>query len=141
MMSLSNTNCLLCFHLNRTSAATPLPAKEILLDLASKIRHAEVSRFNINRANILDGALRGFRRATYSPNKRMSVKFSDDMGKLEEAVDLGGPRREFLRLLMHSLEQSPMFEGAEGVKNLALSSKGKLYFKDQLKTSCCIMVT
>ncbi|MGH0125029.1 UNVERIFIED_CONTAM: hypothetical protein FKN15_077247 [Acipenser sinensis] len=53
----------------------------------------------------------------------MSVKFSDDMGELEEAVDLGGPRREFLRLLMHSLEQSPIFEGVEGVKKLALSSK------------------
>lgn len=125
-----------------TSAATPLPAKEILLDLASKIRHAEVSRFNINRANILDGALRGFRRATYSPNKRMSVKFSDDMGKLEEAVDLGGPRREFLRLLMHSLEQSPMFEGAEGVKNLALSSKAvreDLYFETGRMIAVCLV--
>ena len=41
----------------------------------------------------------------------MNVKFSDDLGWNEEAVDLGGPRREFLRLLMEALAMSPLFEG------------------------------
>jgi len=30
----------------------------------------------------------------------MSVKFTDDIGVSEGAVDEGGPRREFLQLLM-----------------------------------------
>ncbi|XP_076736172.1 G2/M phase-specific E3 ubiquitin-protein ligase isoform X3 [Maylandia zebra] len=47
---------------------------------------------------------------------------SDDMGVPEEAVDLGGPRREFLRLLIEALPLSPMFEGEEGKMNLALDS-------------------
>lgn len=55
-------------------------------------------RFNINRSSVWDGAVGGFQRASYDPNLRMSVKFSDDMGKNEESVDLGRPRREFLRL-------------------------------------------
>lgn len=46
------------------------------------------------------------------------------MGVPEEAVDLGGPRREFLRLLMEALPQSSMFEGEEGKMNLALDSTG-----------------
>ncbi|KAA8594383.1 hypothetical protein FQN60_005217, partial [Etheostoma spectabile] len=50
------------------------------------------------------------------------VKFSDDMGRNEEGVDLGGPRREFLRLLMETIARSPMFEGKENSKNLALDS-------------------
>ncbi len=54
----------------------------------------------------------------------MSVKFSDDMGKNEEGVDLGGPRREFLRLLIESIAKSPMFEGKEHSQNLALNSTG-----------------
>lgn len=54
----------------------------------------------------------------------MSVKFSDDRGTTEEAVDLGGPRQEFLRLLMETLAESDMFEGPEGHLNLALSSSG-----------------
>ncbi|XP_039473717.1 G2/M phase-specific E3 ubiquitin-protein ligase-like [Oreochromis aureus] len=44
------------------------------------------------------------------------------MGVPEEAVDLGGPRREFLRLLIEALPLSPMFEGEEGKMNLALDS-------------------
>ena len=54
------------------------------------------------------------------------VRFSDDMGFPEEAIDLGGPKREFLRLLMDALSQSSMFEGEEGKTNLALDSIGRL---------------
>lgn len=100
-------------------------AKEILSGLASVIDSASTSRFNINRTNILDGAFRGFSRKSFHPENRITVKFADDDGTFEEAVDLGGPRREFLRLLIQALEQSPVFEGMEGQRNLALDSKGK----------------
>ena len=39
-------------------------------------------------------------------------------------MDLGGPHREFLCLLMETLAESDMFEGPEGHLNLALSSSG-----------------
>lgn len=39
----------------------------------------------------------------------MSVKFTDDHGQSEEAVDLGGPRRELLTLVMLELQQSSLF--------------------------------
>lgn len=68
--------------------------------------------------------MRGFRRVSYNPNSAIWVKFSDDMGKNEEGVDLGGPKREFLRLLMETIALSPMFEGKENSKNLALNSTG-----------------
>lgn len=61
---------------------------------------------------------------SYNPNNKMCIKFSDDKGTTEEAVDLGGPRREFLRLLMEALSHSEMFEGHEGHLNLALDSFG-----------------
>ncbi len=57
----------------------------------------------------------------------MVIRFSDDKGKYEEAIDLGGPRREFLRLLLVALMQSSMFEGKEDSLNLALDSQGKHY--------------
>ena len=53
------------------------------------------------------------------------VKFSEDMGRFEEGVDLGGPRREFFMLLMETITRSRMFEGKENSKNLALDSTGK----------------
>lgn len=66
----------------------------------------------------------GFKRVSYDPNLMMCVKFSDDMGRNEEGVDLGGLRREFLRLLMETIDRSPMFEGKESSKTLALDSTG-----------------
>lgn len=105
--------------------AEVVSAKEILSELASVIDRSSVSRFNINRNNILDGAFRGFRRKSFHPSKCITVKFADDDGTFEEAVDLGGPRREFFRLLLHALEQSPVFKGMEGQRNLALDSKGE----------------
>ncbi|XP_007545174.2 uncharacterized protein LOC103133341 [Poecilia formosa] len=97
-------------------------AKEILLELASQIDASQRCRFNINRSSVLDGALRGFRRLSYNPRYQMCIKFSDDLGLHEEAVDLGGPKREFLHLLMEAIAQSPMFEGRDGNLNLALNS-------------------
>lgn len=72
--------------------------------------------------------MRGFRRVSYDPHLMICVKFSDDMGKNEEGVDLGGPRREFLRLLMESIAMSPMFEGKEHSKTLGLHSTGDNLF-------------
>lgn len=43
----------------------------------------------------------------------IDVKFISDEGSMEEdAVDLGGPRREFFRMLLHSIiKYSKAFEG------------------------------
>ncbi|MEQ2253236.1 hypothetical protein ILYODFUR_030084 [Ilyodon furcidens] len=71
----------------------PRSAKEVLLELASQIDSSQRCRFNINRSSVLDRALRGFRRLSYNPTYQMCIKFSDDLGLHEEAVDLGGPRR------------------------------------------------
>ena len=55
----------------------------------------------------------------------MSVKFTDDADISEGAVDEGGPRREFLQLLMsHLAEASPLFVGPSHAKNLNCLSAG-----------------
>ncbi|XP_076148922.1 G2/M phase-specific E3 ubiquitin-protein ligase-like [Alosa pseudoharengus] len=118
-----------------SSVSDWLSAQEVLRSLASKINCNQRCRFNINRSAVLDGAVRGFKRLSYNPTFQMCVKFSDDLGVDEEAVDLGGPRREFLRLLMEALAHSQMFEGREGNVNLALESlalrEDKYFFAGQ----------
>lgn len=69
---------------------------DIVANLSLPIDHKRVSRFNISRVNVWDGAVRGFKRTTYSETCDMLVKFIDDTGVLEEGIDTGGPRREFL---------------------------------------------
>jgi hypothetical protein len=56
------------------------------------------------------------------------VKFTDDIGQTEDAVDTGGPTREFLTLLMDAIKNRRFFEGREDGKYLSFDSKGNLVF-------------
>eukprot|EP00794_Sanderia_malayensis_P011605 gene11605-12800_t len=47
----------------------------------------------------------------------MSAKFTDDLGASEGAVDLGGPRRELLTLLLQHLQNSSIFVGEDTSKS------------------------
>ncbi|KAK6492314.1 G2/M phase-specific E3 ubiquitin-protein ligase-like [Huso huso] len=53
----------------------------------------------------------------------MSVMFTDSDGNSEGAVDRGGPTREFLTLLMQTLQNSKICEGSEDWKNLTCDSQ------------------
>nr|XP_024657858.1 G2/M phase-specific E3 ubiquitin-protein ligase-like [Maylandia zebra] len=96
---------------------------DIIANLSSAIHHGSVSRFNISRANVWDGAVRGFRRLSYSETNDMLVKFTDDSGILEEGLDAGGPKREFLSLLMKHMKDRPIFDGPEGRRFLVYNAK------------------
>ncbi|KAI7790393.1 putative G2/M phase-specific E3 ubiquitin-protein ligase-like [Triplophysa rosa] len=52
----------------------------------------------------------------------MLVKFTDDEGTTEDAVDTGGPKREFLTLLMDCLRTRRIFEGPENQRFLTFNS-------------------
>ena len=75
---------------------------------------------NVNREEVLDGARRGFRRATFNNKCTLSVKFS---GKAR--IDDGGPTREFMRLVLKVLRDSHIFEGSENCKMLAVNIDGR----------------
>ncbi|KAF3837948.1 hypothetical protein F7725_009716, partial [Dissostichus mawsoni] len=94
----------------------------IIANLSQPIDHGRVSRFNISRANVWDGAVRGFKRTSYSENCDMLVKFTDDAGVFEEGIDSGGPRREFLSLLMKNLKDRPIFDGPDGHRFLVYNA-------------------
>ncbi|XP_058877033.1 G2/M phase-specific E3 ubiquitin-protein ligase-like [Acipenser ruthenus] len=53
----------------------------------------------------------------------MSVMFTDSDGNSEGAVDRGGPTREFLTLLMQTLQNSKICEGSEDWKNVTCDSQ------------------
>ena len=72
--------------------------QEILEQLALKINEDKISKFNISRSHLWEGALRGLERKSFSPDNKVSVKFTDDSGTSEGAIDLGGPKREFFTL-------------------------------------------
>ena len=53
----------------------------------------------------------------------MSVKFTDDNGISEGAVDLSGPMREFFTLILDHLHSSQLFCGLENHRLLSYQSK------------------
>lgn len=110
---------------NQTTSVGEETVSDILQALKRQIDTEKASRFNINRNNLWDGAKRGFNRPSFSPCHRLSIKFMDDMGLAEGAVDEGGPCREFLQLLMmHLGTLSPLFTGPDGDKCLSCPSNG-----------------
>ncbi|XP_014834669.1 PREDICTED: G2/M phase-specific E3 ubiquitin-protein ligase-like isoform X1 [Poecilia mexicana] len=98
-------------------------AADIISELSAMIKSSSLSRFNINRANVWDGALRGFKRASFNPFNEIFVKFTDDEGQAEDGVDNGGPKREFLSLLMNCLRTRRVFDGPEERKFITFDSE------------------
>ena len=57
---------------------------------------------------------RFLQRKKFNPLLEISVRFADDIGKSEGAIDAGGPRREFLRLLIKECNlNSGIFSGPD----------------------------
>ncbi|XP_069119352.1 uncharacterized protein [Argopecten irradians] len=99
--------------------------REELVALKSKLHVADdgnkITKFNINRHDVMDGARRAINRKSFCPLRKMSVKFTDDIGSPEGAVDEGGPKRELLRLLLKNIQFSNIFEGQETQRLLSLN--------------------
>ena len=103
-----------------TNSGSSLP--EILTQLARAINEDKISKFNISRSHLWEGALRGLRRKSFSPENKVSVKFTDDSGTPEGAVDIGGPKRELFTLVMEWMMNSQLFCGTEKNKYLSCNS-------------------
>ncbi|ESO93921.1 hypothetical protein LOTGIDRAFT_153394 [Lottia gigantea] len=74
------------------------------------------THINVVRGRVLDGASRAIKRSSFDPCAPICLKFMDDVGISEGAVDEGGPKREFFTLAMREISESNMFCGDDGDK-------------------------
>ena len=89
---------------------------------------------NIRRTHVLEDGLKKLKKTSFVASRALSVKFSDDCGGSEGAVDLGGPTREFLRLAIRELfTSSGVFTGGENSKVITLNSEGNYCRKSVCK--------
>lgn len=117
----------------------PDDVSAVLTELAAGTDHQTgVTKFNINRAHVYDGARRAILRKQFSPNSVISVKFMDDIGQSEGAVDDGGPKRELFQLLMdYFANTSPTFTGPVSCKHLNFVHSGcYCWFLEKLNVHC-----
>ncbi len=94
-------------------------ANIILTQLAMEINMDSISKFNISRSFIWEGTKRALSRKSFSPNNKVSVKFTDEVGNSEGAVDLGGPMKEYFMLVTQWMLTSHLFCGPEHAKFLS----------------------
>lgn len=96
---------------------------EITANLALEIDHQAVSRFNMSLWH-LEWSSQRFQKSNILRKKDILVKFSDNEGSFEEGLDTGGPKREFLSLLMKELNKRPIFDGPVESRYLVYNSTG-----------------
>ena len=101
----------------------------ILIQLKNNgVLQGKRSLLNVRRKHVWEDACRHLSRKKFDPRAVVSVKFADDGGTSEGAVDAGGPRREFLRLLMRAVnEHSGIFYGKIDQRVLFPNATGKVY--------------
>ncbi|XP_059389810.1 uncharacterized protein LOC132123265 [Carassius carassius] len=114
-------------HVNDTNGTNEPDLKTLLATLVSNVCIEETpssNMINICRQNVMNGAVQAFARRTFTPEAKLSVVFMDDFNQAEGAVDEGGPKREFFKLLMVALKERSLFTGPQNNKNLSLDSRG-----------------
>ncbi|XP_070570922.1 uncharacterized protein [Ptychodera flava] len=113
-----------------------IPFQDILSNLATQINKDKISKFNISRNKLLEGVKRGLKRKSFNPCNKISVKFTDDEGSSEGAVDAGGPMREMLTLSLNHITNSQLFDGDADSKYISCVAKcideNEYYFAGQL---------
>ena len=82
---------------------------------------------NVRHGHIWEDSCRCLQRKRFNPSAIISICFADDFGNSEGAVDIGGPSREFLRLLVKAAnEHSGIFREPANRRVLVPNSNGKL---------------
>ncbi|XP_023607318.1 G2/M phase-specific E3 ubiquitin-protein ligase isoform X2 [Myotis lucifugus] len=91
----------------------------IIIELGFQITK-KTKRLYINKADIWNSALNGFRNQKFNPSYTIEVAYVNENDNF--GTEHPGSKQEFLSLLMQHLENSPLFEGSLS-KNLSLNSQ------------------
>ena len=96
--------------------------EELLCILSSQRADGPKNPVNVCREDIFEGGILVFdvHNTKFKPEHELFVRFTS-----EEAIDTGGPMREFMRLMMLAVRDSVVFEGPLDAKSLALDQNGR----------------
>ncbi|XP_029316474.1 G2/M phase-specific E3 ubiquitin-protein ligase [Cottoperca gobio] len=106
--------------------------EEILRALGPQLRPLSV-QVEVDRDQALSAGVELLRRANFDFTHTLSVRFKDDQQTAfpSSLQDIDTARQLFLKLLVQQIQDSAVFEGPDGSKNLALDSQAlrdDLYF-------------
>ena len=79
----------------------------------------------VRRKHVFIGGIRKIGRPNFKASLPLSVKFADELGSSDGAVDFCRPTRKFLRLAVQSVFSSNAFAGPADRKMLVLNQESK----------------
>ncbi|KAM9356108.1 G2/M phase-specific E3 ubiquitin-protein ligase [Pholidichthys leucotaenia] len=134
----SSVSCKRPFLLQRSGSP-----EELVQSLVPQLYPNSV-QLEVSGLQALSAGLELVRRADFDPTHTLSVRFKDEtqtaFSKCQQDSNSG--RQYFLKLLMQQIQESVVFEGPEGYKNLALDSKAlreDLYFDIGCLLALCLV--
>lgn len=93
---------------------------------AKEIDEESRSFINVRRSQIWVDSCRHLNKKKFNPKAAVSIKFADSHGGNEGAVDAGGPRREYFRLLLRAVNlEAGIFCGPEDNRVLFKNATGE----------------
>lgn len=111
------------FHAFHTFRVSDM--KHVIERLQQSVTYEKKNMINVDRQNVLMGAIIGFKRTSFNEWQKLDVKFSGESG-----IDDGGPSREFMRLCIRAIQNCSIFEGPSTQRQIALDYCGKACFKE-----------
>ena len=78
----------------------------------------------VRRNHVLEDGIAKMSRSRFDPTRPLSVKFADELGSSEGAVDLGGPTTAFFRLAIAEAFSSNAFVGTASSKVIVINQEG-----------------
>ena len=116
-----------CRDGNQSETAESILKEHIFLKMCGLPSDPDVAKnlINVRRNHVLEDGIAKMSRSRFEPSRPLSVKFADELGSSEGAVDLGGPTREFLRLAVQEGLSTNAFMGTASSKVIVLNQEGK----------------
>lgn len=125
-----------CINVNQYPAAQQYNTETVIENGEEKFRNAvNTLRTSINvgqnkaikimRGRVKRSLFEAIKKLEFSPSNGIFFKILDKFGVDEEAIDSGGVSREVFTLAFDEIRTSPMFEGPEFERNLALDNNSK----------------
>lgn len=97
----------------------------------------DVQLLYIRRSHLLSDAIRQFSKTSFDVSKMIKVTFIG-----EEAVDTGGPRREFFHLVLRAMFRSSLFQGYPShtvpLHNVEAVASNRFYMFGKILATCIV---
>ena len=127
MLKSSSSILLHCSAPNPDETTETVLSKHVSIVMVGQPSDVQISKnlINVRRNHVFEDGITKIARAKFEPSHPLSVRFADELGFSEGAVDLGGPTREFLRLAVREALTTNAFSGTSTSKVIVLNQEGR----------------